>query len=119
MDMSIVQGFYKKLETCQDTFQDLHERYCIYRAEETETEEERRATVAEETYSQQVLDQIFEVRKEFVRYKKALEAQDRAVEDSIKVETAKNKQAAQIILKADAIVNAKIELDCKGKQPSL
>ena len=52
MDMSIVQGVYDKLDSCHDTFQDLHERYCIYRAEETETEEERRATVAEETYSQ-------------------------------------------------------------------
>ena len=80
MDMSIVQGFYNKLETYQDTFQDLHERYCIYRAEETETEEEGWATVAEETYSQQVLAQIYEIRKEFVRYKKALEAQDRAAE---------------------------------------
>ena len=79
MDMSIVQVFYDKLETSQDTFQDLHERFCIYRAEETETEEERRATVAGETYSQQVLAQICEIRKEFVRYKKALEAQDRAV----------------------------------------
>ena len=54
--------------------------------------------MAEETYSQQVLTQFCEIRKEIykIRYKKNLKAQDRALEDSIKAAAAEKTKSAEI-----------------------
>ena len=79
IDEGMVQAIYEKLDTCHDTFQDLHERFCFFRTEKDDTVQENAAKEKEDSYSNQVSTEFCSIRREFVRYKKAVE---KTAEDS-------------------------------------
>ena len=47
----MAQEIYDKLKTCHDTFQDLHERFCFFMAEEKKPDEENTAKEKEDSNS--------------------------------------------------------------------
>ena len=53
-----VQRANEKLAACHDTFQELHERYCYFRAKEKDPAAEAEAEEREDSYSHQVKTDI-------------------------------------------------------------
>ena len=111
IDEGMVQAIYEKLDTCHNTFQDLHERFCFFRTEKDDTVQENAAKEKEDSYSNQVSTEFCSIRREFVRYKKAVEictqSKEKTAEDSAR--------SLQIILLADNIDAVKKQLEGKKK----
>ena len=111
IDEGMVQAIYEKLDTCHDTFQDLHERFCFFRTEKDDTVQENAAKEKEDSYSNQVSTEFCSIRREFVRYKKAAEDSARSLQiilladnvDAVKKQLEGKKEAAKTVIDSEDV----------------
>ena len=75
IDEKIVKEIYEKLDSCHDTFTELHERYCYNRVAEKDLAEELKTEEREAQYSEKVATDVSSICREYVKYRKALEAE--------------------------------------------
>ena len=89
-----VQAAYEKLDSRHNTFQELHERDCYFRAKEKDPTAEAEAKEKEDSFSNQGSTDISAVRRELMKFKKPKEkeAEDSARDLEKKAEN-KEKEA--------------------------
>ena len=132
-----VQAAYEKLDSRHNTFQELHERFCLFRTKEKDPIAEAEAKEREDSYSKQVSTEFFAMKRELMKFKKTeeKEAEDSAraleketedsardlekeTEDSdraLEKETEGSAKALNVLLLADAADTDKKQLDVEKK----
>ena len=89
IDRKDVQDQYSMLEECHETFQDLHQRFYLFRKVLEDGGEEKKLLDKEDSYSKQVMQSFCSVKAEYTKYKNSVE----------------------LLIKADAIQSARLQLD--------
>ena len=116
IDEQLVRGTYEKLDTCHDTFQMLHTRFCFFRIEEKDPTTEAEAKEREKTYSEQVSTDLSSVMRQIVKFKRTKEKE---AEDSAKALEAKEKKEAEDSARAPEISIQTKEKETEKKQKIL